>query len=106
MALAYLHNIRLTKELLYSALTPWVMFVVGACILWPACRAMGLPRATTGCVILVGGLANTSFIGIPMIEAFYGPEWMSVGIVVDQLGYWRAGCVARKVRRGIVASPL
>jgi predicted permease len=86
MALGYLHNLELTKALLYSALTPWVMFVIGACVLWLACRAMQLPRHTTGCVILVGGLANTSFIGLPMIEAFYGADWMSVGIVVDQLG--------------------
>jgi predicted permease len=62
------------------------MFLTGFGVLWFACRSMDLPRHTTGCVILVGGLANTSFIGIPMIEAFYGPEWMSVGIVVDQLG--------------------
>jgi predicted permease len=86
MALAYLHDLYLTKELLYSALAPWLMFLAGAFILYWACRVMQLPPNTTGCVILVGGLANTSFIGLPMIEAFYGPEWMSVGIVVDQLG--------------------
>jgi predicted permease len=86
MALAYLRDLHLTRELVYSALTPWAMFLIGFGLLWLACRAMGLPRHTTGCVILVGSLANTSFIGIPMIEAFYGPEWMSVGIVVDQLG--------------------
>jgi malate permease and related proteins len=86
MALVYLHDLYLTKELIYSALAPWVMFVIGICVLWLACRSMDLPRHTTGCVILVGGLANTSFIGIPMIEAFYGQDWMSVGIVVDQLG--------------------
>lgn len=86
MALVYLHDLHLTRELIYSALTPWVMFLVGFGVLWLGCRSLDLPRPTTGCVILVGGLANTSFIGIPMIEAFYGPEWMSVGIVVDQLG--------------------
>ena len=47
---------------------------------------MLLPRHTTGCVILVGGLGATSFIGIPMIEAFYGANWISVGIVIDELG--------------------
>ena len=86
MALVYLHELRLTPELIYSALAPWVMFLVAIGVLWLACRSMDLPRHTTGCVILVGGLANTSFIGIPMIEAFYGPDWMSVGIVIDQLG--------------------
>lgn len=86
MALAYLHKTELTSSLLYSVLAPWIMFIVGACILYPICSAMKFRRETTGCVILVGGLANTSFIGIPMIEAFYGTAWMSIGIVMDQLG--------------------
>ena len=86
MALGYLHKVELNSALLYAALMPWIMFVAGAGILWPLCRLMKFPRHTTGCVILVGGLANTSFIGIPMIEAFYGADWMSVGIVVDLLG--------------------
>src|SRR5262245_44266533 len=86
MVLTYLHDLELTTILLYSALAPWVMFVIGACVLWLACKVMRLPRHTTGCVILVGGLANTAFIGIPMIEAFYGANWIRVGIVIDQLG--------------------
>ncbi len=86
MALAYLHNIEIDRTLVYSALAPWVMFIVGGVLLWTICRAMNLPRQTTGCIILVGGMANTAFMGIPMIEAFYGASWMSVGIVIDQLG--------------------
>ena len=86
MALGYLNRVELNATLLYSALMPWIMFIAGALLLWPICRLMQFPRHTTGCVILVGALANTSFIGIPMIEAFYGIDWTSVGIVVDQLG--------------------
>ena len=36
--------------------------------------------------MLTGGLANTSFIGLPMIEAFYGPQFLGLGILIDQLG--------------------
>jgi len=86
MALAYLHNIEINRSLVYSALAPWVMFVIGGALLWAVCRAMKYSRQTTGCIILVGGMANTAFMGIPMVEAFYGASWMSVGIVMDQLG--------------------
>ncbi|HSM41077.1 MAG TPA: AEC family transporter [Afifellaceae bacterium] len=86
MALAYLHDIELSPSLFYAVLAPWVMFLIGAVLLWQSCKALHLPRETTGCVILVGGLANTSFIGIPMIEAFYGATWMGIGIAMDQLG--------------------
>jgi hypothetical protein len=36
--------------------------------------------------MLLGGLGNTSFLGLPMIEAFYGRDAMPVGILIDQLG--------------------
>jgi malate permease and related proteins len=36
--------------------------------------------------MLTGGLANTSFIGLPMIETFYGPHLLGLGILIDQLG--------------------
>lgn len=36
--------------------------------------------------MLTGGLANTSIVGLPMIETWYGREHMGVGIVIDQLG--------------------
>jgi len=49
-------------------------------------RLLHLPRATTGALMLTGGLANTSFVGLPMIETWYGREYMGVGIVIDQLG--------------------
>jgi predicted permease len=52
----------------------WVLFLAGPALLWPLCNLLGLPRRTTGCVILLGGLGNTAFVGIPKIEAFYGPE--------------------------------
>ena len=86
LALAYLHDIALDGVLLLAALMPWIMFLLAVALLWPAARFLHLPRPTTGCLILVGGLANTAFVGVPMIEAFYGPEFMGIGIVADLLG--------------------
>jgi malate permease and related proteins len=40
--------------------------------------------------MLAGGLANTSVVGLPMIEAFYGPAFLGVGILADQLGSYLA----------------
>jgi predicted permease len=41
---------------------------------------------TTGALMLSGGLANTSFVGLPMIETFYGRNGIAIGILIDQLG--------------------
>ena len=35
---------------------------------------------------MLGGLGNTSFVGLPMIECFYGASFLSIGILIDQLG--------------------
>jgi predicted permease len=62
------------------------MFGIGCGFFWLAGRAFGFSRPTTGGLMLTGGLANTSFIGLPMIEAFYGPQFLGLGILIDQLG--------------------
>ncbi len=36
--------------------------------------------------MLTGGLANTSFIGLPMIQTFYGEQYLGLGILIDQVG--------------------
>src|SRR5258708_19689716 len=64
----------------------WVLFGIGCGFFWLAARALGFSRATTGGLMLTGGLANTSFIGLPMIETFYGPQFLGLGILIDQLG--------------------
>ncbi|WP_321540449.1 AEC family transporter [Flavobacterium piscinae] len=40
----------------------------------------------TGCLILTGGLGNTSFVGFPVIEALFGQEGLQTAIIVDQPG--------------------
>ncbi len=86
LILAQVHGLHLEAALLLSVLMPWLVFVTGAALFWTAARYLRLPPATTGALILTGGLANTSFIGLPMIEAFYGRSGMATGILIDTLG--------------------
>ncbi len=65
---------------------PWMLFALGAAFFAMLGSAAGWTRETTGGLMLTGGLANTSFVGLPMIEAFYGPAFLGVGILADQLG--------------------
>lgn len=39
--------------------------------------------------MLSGGLANTWFVGPPRIETFYGPSFLGIGTLVDQLGTYK-----------------
>jgi predicted permease len=64
---------------------PWFVFAASAALFWVIGRQLNLPPTTTGALAVVGGLGSTSFIGLPMIEAFYGANGMPTGILIDQL---------------------
>ena len=86
LTLLQIHAVKLDPSLLYAVLMPWLLFAASVLLFWAVGRALKLPKATTGALAVVGGLGNTSFIGLPMIESFYGPSGMPIGIMIDQLG--------------------
>ncbi len=49
-------------------------------------RVSGWSRTQVGALLLVVPLANTSFLGIPMVEALLGAEHVPYAIIHDQLG--------------------
>jgi predicted permease len=86
LILVQIHGVQFTSSLVLAALMPWLLFVLGALIFSAMGHWLRLPRTTTGALIVAGSLGNTSFIGVPMIESFYGSSGMPVGIIIDQLG--------------------
>ncbi len=86
LTLYYVHRMDIVPNVAYSVAAPWLMIVIGAVLFHFVGKALGWKRETVGGIILVGSLANTSFVGLPMIESFYGAEHMGLGIVIDQLG--------------------
>lgn len=90
LTLTYVHGLKLDISLILPALMAWVMFGIGCGFFWLVSKAIGFSRPTTGALILTGGLANTSFVGLPMIETFYGQRFLGLGILIDQLGSYFA----------------
>ena len=86
LILVQVHGLHFETRMLFSVLMPWLLFVIGAALFWMIARYLKLPPTTTGALMLTGGLGNTSFIGLPMIEAFYGKSGISTGILIDTLG--------------------
>ena len=93
VALSYVHSLNVTPELLAPALMGWIVFFVGWGLFSLLGRNAGWSRKTVVCLTLTAALGNTSFVGLPMIEAFYGPEWTGVGLIVDQGGNFMTLCV-------------
>lgn len=86
LTLLQIHGVQLQADLLFPVLMPWLMFAGVGTSIWLVGRRLGLAAATVGALILTAGLANTSFVGVPMIKSFYGAHYMAVGLLIDQLG--------------------
>ena len=86
LILGQVHGIHFSTELLWPVMMPWLLFALSAIVFWIVSRVVGLTPSTMGALIMSAGLANTSFVGLPMIEAFYGRGGLTTGIMIDQLG--------------------
>lgn len=84
--LRYIHDIKPDSSLILTALMAWLLFGAGWIFFLLIAKLLKLGRTATGALVLVGGLGNTSFVGLPMIEAWYGKEFLGIGIIADQLG--------------------
>jgi malate permease and related proteins len=67
-------------------LVPWGMLLVSLALVLPAARLWNWPRNVVGVLLLIVPLGNTSFLGIPMVQAFFGAAGLPQLIVYDQLG--------------------
>jgi hypothetical protein len=86
VTLRTLHAFAFDADQLWPVLMPWILFGIGAGLFWALGRLLDLPRASVGALTLVGGLGNTSFVGLPMIEALHGRDGLGLGLLIDQLG--------------------
>lgn len=86
LTLLHIHRLHFEPSLLYPATMAWLLFAGGAGCFWLVGRLAGFDRSTVGALMLVGGLGNTSFVGLPMIEAYYGKAFLGIGLIADQLG--------------------
>ena len=86
LALLYIHELKFSGDTVLVMAMAWLYFGLAAGFFWLAGRYLQLSRNTVGALMLTGGLGNTSFFGLPMIEAYYGPQGLATGILIDQTG--------------------
>ncbi|MEP7300016.1 MAG: AEC family transporter [Caldimonas sp.] len=109
LAFASVRKLSFDAALCFAVAMPWLVFAFGAGFFLLVARAFHFSRATTGGLVLTGALGNTSFVGLPMIETFFGREAMHVGLLIDQLGSYLVlstlGLVAAAAFSGGRATP-
>jgi len=86
LALYYIPKIEINSQLLFPLGIAWIGFILSYVFFSILGKIFGWSRKLTGCLILMGGLGNTSFVGFPVIEALYGKPGLQTAIIVDQPG--------------------
>lgn len=86
LVLAQMPKLNFSSELWVPIVLPWVMLAVGAALVLAGQRLFAWSREVTGCLLLCVPLGNTSFLGIPMVTAFFGAEFVPYAVIYDQLG--------------------
>src|SRR5690606_25665072 len=86
MALYYLPKIALSWELLLPASIAWITFGLSFLLFSYLGKVNNWSKKLTGCLIITSGLGNTSFVGIPVVQALYGDEGLNTLIIIDLPG--------------------
>ncbi|WP_224963121.1 AEC family transporter [Geomonas subterranea] len=75
-----------SREILTAAVVPWGLLLLSVAAVLGAARLWRWERGTVGVLLLVVPLGNTSFLGVPMVQAFFGAAGLPYLIIYDQLG--------------------
>jgi malate permease and related proteins len=86
LTLLYIPRLDLAWSLAYPIAMSWIVFIVAFFVFVGVGKWLRLDRRTVGCMVLCCGLGNTSFVGFPLIEQFYGQEGLTYAILCDQPG--------------------
>jgi malate permease and related proteins len=81
-----LNHTHLGLEVLLPISMAWLLFALSYIVFSRLGAKLHWSRKSIGALTLTAGLANTSFVGFPLLEALIGPEALPIGILVDQPG--------------------
>jgi len=87
LTLRFVPEITWNIRLLLPLLTPFVVWGGAWLFVGIYDRKRRLSRVSRTALLITCGLGNTSFIGFPMIAAFYGESEIRHAIVIDQLTF-------------------
>ncbi|RZS95802.1 AEC family transporter [Cecembia calidifontis] len=86
LALKYLPIVDLQMELALPIASAWISFGLSWLLFGTLGKYLNWTNSLTGCLIITAGLANTSFVGIPIVRAIYGEEAVKIALLIDQGG--------------------
>lgn len=83
----YLPHIQWSSLLLLPLLMPVILWCVGWLYMRGYGKLAGLDRKTRAGLTLVSSLSNTSFLGFPLVTAYFGEQGLSTAVICDQVTF-------------------
>ncbi|MDX5517218.1 AEC family transporter [Stenotrophomonas sp. RG-453] len=84
--LIYVPRLHLDTSLIGLVATPWLLMLCTLALVSLATRAFGFARDVHAVLLICVALANSSFIGYPMVRALLGDHVLPYAVVYDQFG--------------------
>ena len=90
MILLQIPKLTLSMDILIPVIIAWVVMTVTAILTFFISKRLHFSKEVTGSLMLVAVLTNSSFLGIPVINAYLGDEALPFILVYDQMGTFLA----------------
>lgn len=84
MSFKYLPKVEWSAEMLFPVFSTFVIAIVCFFFMLFYSKVKGYSARSRSTLEIASGYSNTSFIGFPLISAFYGESLLSIAIVCDQ----------------------
>ncbi len=86
MVLLQVPKITFSSDIFMLVLIPFIITILSAIFIIYVSKILNLDRKSIGALLLVGVLGNTSFVGIPIVNYYYGSAALPYVMIYDQLG--------------------
>lgn len=79
-------HLKINMEMIVPVGLHWVAIIINILFIFLISRWLKFSKMTLGVLIIVSCLGNTAFLGIPMVETFFGKDAVPYAVLYDQLG--------------------
>lgn len=77
-------KLEFSSEVLIPVTVPWAIMGLSALLVLLIGKMFQWDKKTIGALLMVAVLGNTSFVGVPLVTAYYGAEYVPYALIYDQ----------------------
>jgi len=90
MILLQIPKLTFSMDMMIPVIIAWLVMILTAILTLLISKVLHFSKEVTGALMLVAVLTNSSFLGIPIINAYLGDEALPFILVYDQIGTFLA----------------